>query len=1169
MAKQGEGDFLVWTASFRNLQPISGARVELFSDQNQRIASGRTDSTGLWKVSNLDLSADRPYFVTVQKGQEFSFLLLPQARVDTSGLDVAGAAFPSTGYQAFLYGERDIYRPGEAVKGVALIRDDRRRPAPRMPVVLTHLDPSGRERANLALEMPQAGLAEFMIQTEPYDRTGNHQLHLKLGDRVVGIYRFQLEEFVPDRIKAGLENLSVEDREGSLELVFDVQASYLFGAPAAALRAEIRVFLEPSTYASSQYPDFTFGNSEREFNRRRISDLSETLNDQGQAHFQVTVPRGLRPASALSAVITARVQEQGGRGVTATRRHPLHVYPNYLGLKRAGSGYVEPGQESAFEYISLDPEGQTLPTGPLALRIFKDHWQTVLRRTSSGSFRYESVRDPRLVHSEEFSSGSSQGRFSFTVAEFGSYRMVLEDSGSGASTQLSFYASGWGYSPWAIQNPARLELELDREEYLSGQTAKLQIRSPFSGRLLLTVESHVVHFVRTYDLEGNTATISVPMQAAYSPNAYLTATLVRSVADLGSDLVARAFGAIPIRVDRSSHRLSIRLEVPERVLPESELQIDVATRPGAAVTIAAVDEGILQLIAQQTPDPFEYFYRKLRLGVSTHDIFSMLLPDVPEMEGITLVGGGADRLAETQMVRTESLRRREPVSFWSGVVRADGSGRARATFQVPDFQGALRVMAVASEQADFGSASQVTRVRSPLILMPTFPRFLSLQEELEIPVTLRNDTGEDGVFQVRLSLQGPAQLTGPSTQQISVPAGQERTTYFQARSLDLVGEVKFDLSASGNAEAATHARALSIRPDLPPRTTQVAGRVDSPTLELAPEDHGFRPSTVTRTLTVGPLPMTHLTANLGNLLRYPYGCLEQTTSRILPLIYFTDLVKALEPELFRDSDPVVMVYAGLRRLVGLQLISGGFAMWPGSRKVNPWASTYATHALVEATKAGFHVDESIYGKALGFLDQTVRAHESRERAGVEQLVYALYVLARADRPERGQMDFVRQNLQEFLRPSARGLLAATYAMTGNQAISNELLASLGPMEEVERATGQNFDSSTRNRALLLLALLESVPEDPRVAGLFDRLAREASSRSWTTQETSFAFLAMGASLPGGRETSRLTMRVNCSLTASSSAALIPALAAFCFRRKGGCEWNWPPDFRPAQPFTVW
>ena len=209
--------------------------------------------------------------------------------------------------------------------------------------------------------------------------------------------------------------------------------------------------------------------------------------------------------------------------------------------------------------------------------------------------------------------------------------------------------------------------------------------------------------------------------------------------------------------------------MPERILPESELQVDVATRRGAAVTIAVVDEGILQLIAQQTPDPFEYFYRKLRLGVSTHDIFSMLLPDVPEMEGVTLVGGGADRLAETQMVRTESLRRREPVSFWSGLVRADGSGRARATFQVPDFQGALRVMAVASEQADFGSVTRVTRVRSPLILMPTFPRFLSLEEELEIPVTLRNDTGEAGVFQVRLSLEGPAQLADPATQQISDP----------------------------------------------------------------------------------------------------------------------------------------------------------------------------------------------------------------------------------------------------------------------------------------------------------------------------------------------------------------------------------------------------------------
>ncbi len=1109
VAKQGQSDFLVWAASFRNLQPIPHARVDLFSDQNQKIASGRTDSTGLWKVSKLDLNADRPYLVTVQKGQEFSFLLLPQARVDTSGLDVSGAGFPVTGYQAFLYGERDIYRPGEAVKGVALIRDDRRLPAPRMPVVLTHLDPNGRERATIALEMPAPGLAEFMVPTEPYDRTGNHQFQLKLADRVVGTYRFQLEEFVPDRIKVGLENLSFEDRDGDPELAFDVEASYLFGAPAARLRTEIRVFLEPSSFVSPEHPDFRFGNTERKFNRRRISDLSETLSDQGQAHFQVTVPRGLRPASSLSAVITARVQEQGGRGVTATRRHPVHVYSNYLGLKRAGSGYAEPGQESAFEYVSLDPEGQIAPAGPLQLRIFKDQWQTVLRRTPSGAFRYESVRDPRLVHSDEFDSGSSRGRFSFTPAEFGSYRVVLEDAGSGTSTQLSFYASGWGYSPWAIENPSRLELELDREEYLPGQTAKLQIRTPFPGRLLLAVESQRVHFFRTYDLEGNTATIRVPIQAAYSPNAYLTATLVRSVGDLGSELVARAFGAIPIRVDRSSHRLPVRLEVPETVLPEGELEVEVATRAGAAVTIAAVDEGILQLIAQATPDPFEFFYRKLRLGVSTHDIFSTLLPDVPEMEGASLVGGGADRLAETQMVRTESLRRREPVSFWSGVVRADRSGRARVTFQVPEFQGALRVMAIASEEADFGSAGQLTRVRSPLILMPTFPRFLSLEEELEIPVTLRNDTGRDGAFEVRLGLEGPARLTGPATREISIPAGQERTTYFQARSLDLVGEVKFDLSASGDDAAATHSRVLSIRPDLPPRTTQVAGRVDSAALELPPQDHGFRPSTVTRTLTVGPLPMTHFTANLGNLLRYPYGCLEQTTSRILPLIFFTDLVKSLEPELFVDSDPAAMVYAGLRRLVGMQLISGGFAMWPGSRKVNPWASTYATHAMVEATRAGFHVDESIYDKAVGFLDTSVRSHESRARAGVEQLVYALYVLARADRPERGQMDFVRHNLQEFLRPSARGLLAATYAMTGNHTVANQLLASLEPVEEAERETGRNFDSATRNRALLLLALSETVPEDPRVAELYDRLAREASARSWTTQETSFAFLALG------------------------------------------------------------
>ncbi len=1109
VAKRGQRDFLVWTASFRDLRPLAGARVDLISDQNQRIASGVTDSAGRWQVGGLNLAEVRPYLVTVKKGSDLSFLLLTQARVDTSGLDVAGAPFPASGYQAFLYGERDIYRPGETVKGVALIRDEQRRPAPEMPVVLTHLDPNGRERANFALDMPGKGLAEFEIPTEIYDLTGNHRLQLKLGDRVVGSYRFQLEEFVPDRIKADLENLAVAEKAGVRELEFDVQASYLFGGPAAALAAEIRVYLEPSFFAAADFPEFTFGNPERKFNRHQISRQNGTLNDVGEAHFRTAVPLGLRPPSSLSAVVTARVQEQGGRGVTATRRLPLHIYSNYLGLRRGTGGYVEPGQEATFEYISLDPEGRPGPAGPLRLQIFKDRWQSILRRTSSGSFRYESVRDPELVHSAEFAAASSRGTFPFTPQEFGSYRVVLEDESSGASVQISFYSSGWGYSPWAIENPARLELELDQEEYLPGETARLQLRAPFPGRLLLTVESHSIHYFRTYDLDGNTATISVPLREAYSPNAYVTATLVRSVTDLGSDLVARAFGAVPIVVDRSSHRLPVRLTAAESLLPHSELTVGVKTRPGASVTIAAVDEGILQLIAQDTPDPFRFFYRRLGLGVTTHDIFSMLLPEVAEMEGLTLPGGGAGQLRETQMVRTESLRRREPVSFWSGVVLADPGGRASATFHIPEFQGALRVMAVGSSESDFGSASQLTRVRSPLILMPTLPRFLSLDESLEIPVSLRNETGADGTFQVGMKLAGPARMVDSDSRELTIPAGREQTAYFKIRSLDLTGDIEFTLTARGNGESAAHAQAVSVRPDLPPRTLHKAGRVDSPVLQLPPVDPGLRSFGITRTLSIGPLPVTHFTANLGDLLRYPYGCLEQTASRILPLIYFSDLVETLEPEFFADVEPAGIVYAGLRRLIGMQLASGGFSMWPGSSRINPWASTYATHTLVEAVKAGFHVDESIFNSALGFLDQAVRSHESLERAGVEQLVYALYVLARADRPERGQMDFVRRNLQEFLRPSARGLLAATYALTGNPGIAGELLADLKKVEEVERKTGENFDSSTRNRALLLLALLHTVPEDPRVPQLFDRLARDASARRWTTQETSFAFLALG------------------------------------------------------------
>jgi hypothetical protein len=1110
VAKRGAGGFLVWVSSFKNLAAVADAEVTLVSSQNQTLAKGRTDGNGIWRADDLGpvFEKKQPYMVVVEKGGDFSFALLDQSLVDTSGFDVGGDSVASRGYSAYLYGERDIYRPGEIVEGVAVVRDRMLQAPSPMPLVLRHRDPQGSERGDARISMNGNGIAPFTVAIPDYSRTGNHTLELIAGEEIIGRYRFQVEEFVPDRIKVEITPQKKTAAAGE-PLVFGVESAYLFGPPAAGLAVESRVRLTPMFFTAKGFEAYTFHNAERKFDDREVLNEEATLDENGRKEFSLAIPTGLQVPSALEAVITSRVREQGGRGVAALARVPIHPYPYYIGLRSIAAGYAEISRPYAVEYVAVDNSGRETKAGGIRAEFFLDRWQTVLRKVPGGGYRYESTRDPQLVTTQNLAAGQSRGRVSFTPRSYGSYRVVLTDPATGASSQVEFYAAGWGYSPWAIRNPGRLELDLDKKEYAPGETATLQVRAPFGGKLLVTVERDDVFHTEVHTMTGNTAAISVPIRGEYRPNAYITATLVRAAGDLSPGEAGRAYGTIPVSVDRESNRLKVAVTTPQEIRPRTKLTIDVAAEPGASVTIAAVDEGILQLIAQKTPDPFPYFYRKLALGVSTYDIFSLLLPEVAPVQGKSPAGGGEDLEGLAQFVRTEGIRRTEPVAFWSGVVKADASGKATVSFDVPDFQGALRVMAVAHDGRKFGSSEKMTRVRDPLTLLPTFPRFLSFNERAQIPVTVRNDTGKDGTFAVAMTATGPVTLESGAGINVAVPDKREKTIYFTLQTRAVEGAVKLALTGSGNGIRTQAGTDLGIRPDLPPQSVDRVGSFQNADTALgADETAQFLPQTVTRTLRISPLPVVHFASKLEYLLHYPYGCVEQTTSSAFPLIYFADLAKELDPKLFAKSDPASYVRAGIRRLATMQLYSGGFGMWPGSDQLEIWPSIYATHFLVEARRGGHLVENFLYDRAIEFLQSQIRAKQTYGSRELQETVYALYVLARAGKPDLGTMDFIRERHFKALTAESRGLLAAAYASVGNRNAVDQLIREIQDVENVARETGGSFNSTIRNRALLLLSLLDIAPADPRVPRLIDRLARDANF-GWTTQESGFVFVAVG------------------------------------------------------------
>ncbi|HYG63899.1 MAG TPA: alpha-2-macroglobulin family protein, partial [Thermoanaerobaculia bacterium] len=168
------------------------------------------------------------------------------------------------------------------------------------------------------------------------------------------------------------------------------------------------------------------------------------------------------------------------------------------------------------------------------------------------------------------------------------------------------------------------------------------------------------------------------------------------------------------------------------------------------------------------------------------------------------------------------------------------------------------------------------------------------------------------------------------------------------------------------------------------------------------------------------------------------------------------------------------------------------------------------HFLAEARRAGHPVDEGMLNRALAWVAGQVKAKSAYGSEELQRAVYGLYVLARAGKADQGTMDFIREKHLGSLRPESRAMLAAAYATTGNPRALQTLLSNLGEVEQVERQTNGNFNSTIRNRAMLLLALLDAAPNSPRIPALADRLARDAREvRQWNTQEEGFTLIALG------------------------------------------------------------
>ncbi len=1143
-ARLSETQALCWVVSLATGRPLAGATVKLYSDRRQELGQARTDADGLAEIALPRLPADEsPALLLAEAGEDLSYLALShRARLRGERLD-SGRPYLQNGYEVFAASERGVYRPGDAARLFGLARAPGLAVPADLPLELAINRPDGRELLRLPARGDAAGRLLAEAKLPPTAPAGLYAFAWRLPGATVNLGEgtFRVADYIPQTLSLTLEAPD-DPRPTDRPLPVLARVRHLFGEPACGLKISGRARFSAAPFAPANWPDFSFGDQRRLDPNQTVALRARPLDAAGQAEFVINSPLMKVPA-ALRLTVEIDVQEAGGRSLSERLIRQLHPWPFYLGLKPPAQA-PGPGQSVPFDLIAVKPDGQAHP-GQIAWRatLLAVSYSNVLRN-GHGRLVYDWTRHEteENVQQGEFSGGGTQ--LQLTPRRPGPYRLVVETAGGGAVTH-DFTVLGAGGAEIAAE-PDRLEITLDRPAYPAGTEAIGQIQAPFAGVALVCVEGATVQERRLVELRPGQNQVRFTVREEWRPNVYLTATLIRPTQAEEEWRPHRASGLARLNVDCAPRRLAVELAAPAAVRPASPLKVRIAVRAGkepvphTAAILAAVDEGVLALTGYRPDSPFDFFYGPRRPGVREYDLYDRLAPELSGWRSAAEAepgGGGGEAAGLADQLSPIAAERVKTVALFAGTLVTDERGEAEAEFTLPEYLGQLRLMAWVAAENRFGLGTQPLTVRSPVMFRASWPRCLAPTDEFELPVTIFNRSEKDGAVKLQLALDaapaapntaasqlpaGALSLIGNLPEPVALKAGAETTVRLKLRA-DKIGVVRPRLAVELNGETYAESLELPIRP-ASARITR-CGRAFIPagqtgTLELP---DGWLPGTAQTTVNLLGDPLAEAAKPLQNLLEYPYGCLEQTTSRLYALLYAPDLAARIAPDTIGQEEVANLLAAGLARLESMQTYSGGLAAWPGGREPYPWGTLYAAEMLGEAVKAGHSNAARLREGALEYAERnleewTTARSDDHLPTRLTEAAYAGLVLTQAGRRPQTWLarmsEIVEQadagHYRSWTPPvSVRAHLAAAYLACGEGVAGRQFLGAAA-VKGNARELGDSLASPQRDAALLLRVLLDLAPESPRVPELLATVRSGLDSAlEYTTQENAAVLLALG------------------------------------------------------------
>ncbi|HKE47394.1 MAG TPA: alpha-2-macroglobulin, partial [Rhodanobacteraceae bacterium] len=1011
----------VHAASLKSGEPLTGVALSVLDAKGETVVAGETDASG---NAQLAYALNAEQVLVAKSGKDVSMLPFNQPALDLSDFAVAGRK--EAWFDVFGWSDRDLYRPGETIRLSALLRDHDGNPIKPQPLFLTLKQPDGRPYAEAQLDAKDLNYFEWSREIPADAPTGRWQVEFrtdpKSKEATQGL-TFRIEEFLPERLKLDLSTAQNVIKPGEA-LKLAVEADYLYGAPASGNRFTARLTLAPDQHPVDAHKDFYFGDPATELPKEAKDVIDEALDEHGKLESDVELGDAAKPTAPVAALLSGSVYESGGRTVTRTLKRTVWPADALVGVRplfelKDGS---DARSRAGFEVMRSNAAGEMLAGEHLKVTLVREYrdYRWTYDNESGWHFDYTDRYEDSETREINLAAGQT-AKFDVPV-DWGNYRVEINDPATGLTTKLPFFA-GWS---WNDDNrgkearPDKVKLALDKPSYRAGDTLKVTVTPPQAGPGVLLVESDHLLYTRNIDAKPG-AVFEIPVTKEFERHdVYVTALVFRGGSAVEKITPARAVGEAFVSIDRSERRIDVAVEAPQQMKPETDLPVTVKAPALAGkkayVTVSAVDVGILNITRFARPDANAWFFAQRALGVDAYDLYGRV---IESYDGNTakLRYGGDMALAALPQARRPTAKVLT-VDLFSGTVALDAKGEAKVALRMPDFNGTVRVTALAFSENQYGGADAETIVRAPLVAEISTPRVMAPGDTAQLTLDLQNFSGGSREFNVKVAADKPLAVA-QGTRKVTLADNAKTTLNFPLTAQEGYGVGKISVLATGGDIKIDRHFELAVRaawPSVMRSSPRSLDKLEPIALGTDTID-GLLADSVAARLTVSSLPPLPFATALKDLLKYPYGCVEQTTSKGFgSLLLDEKTAENLHVDGLPPDQRKARVEGAIGRVASMQIPSGHFSMWGGDSYVNELLTPYVVEFLEDARDDGFNVPDDTLQKALKRLNDDLLSgghpyygYEHSDHLRFADEAYSGYVLARVNRAPLGTLRALYDN----------------------------------------------------------------------------------------------------------------------------------------------------------------